>query len=55
MFILLPPEDRFYTLIEAAASNVSKGAEMLVAMLSERLDTHRRESEGNQKCRTCRR
>ena len=35
MSILLPREDRFYTLIEAAAANMTKGAEMLVAMLSD--------------------
>ncbi len=38
MSILLPREDRFYTLIEAAASNMSKGAEMLVAMLNDYTD-----------------
>ncbi|MGE5334223.1 MAG: DUF47 domain-containing protein [Nitrososphaerota archaeon] len=38
MSILLPREDRFYALIEAAASNVSKGAEMLVAMLHDFTD-----------------
>ena len=38
MSILLPREDRFYGLIEAAASNVSKGAEMLVAMLNDYTD-----------------
>lgn len=35
MSILLPREDRFYALIEAAAANMTKGAEMLVAMLSD--------------------
>lgn len=35
MSILLPREDRFYALIEASASNVSKGAEMLLAMLND--------------------
>jgi uncharacterized protein len=38
MSILLPREDRFYGLIEAAASNVSKGAEMLVVMLNDYTD-----------------
>ena len=38
MSILLPREDRFYTLIEAAAANMTKGAEMLVAMLSDYTD-----------------
>lgn len=38
MSILLPREDRFYTLIEAAASNMSKGAEMLLAMLNDYTD-----------------
>lgn len=38
MSILLPREDRFYSLIEAAASNVLKGAEMLVALLSDYTD-----------------
>src|SRR5512146_492696 len=38
MSILLPREDRFYALIEAAASNMSKGAEMLVAMLNDYTD-----------------
>lgn len=38
MSILLPREDRFYALIEAAASNMSKGAEMLVAMLNDYSD-----------------
>jgi uncharacterized protein len=38
MSILLPREDRFYGLIEAAAANVSKGAEMLVAMLDDYSD-----------------
>ena len=32
MSILLPREDRFFALIEAAAANMTKGAEMLVAM-----------------------
>jgi uncharacterized protein len=35
MSILLPREDRFYALIEASAANMTKGAEMLVAMLSD--------------------
>ena len=35
MSILLPREDRFYALIEAAAANMTKGAEMLVAMLND--------------------
>ncbi|HEX6543063.1 MAG TPA: DUF47 family protein [Ktedonobacterales bacterium] len=38
MSILLPREDRFYALIEASASNVSKGAEMLLAMLNDYTD-----------------
>ncbi len=38
MSILVPREDRFYSLIEASASNVSKGAEMLVAMLNDYTD-----------------
>jgi uncharacterized protein len=38
MSILLPREDRFYALIEAAASNMSKGAEMLLAMLNDYTD-----------------
>lgn len=38
MSILLPREDRFYALIEAAAANMTKGAEMLVAMLSDYTD-----------------
>lgn len=38
MSILVPREDRFYALIEAAALNVSKGAEMLVAMLNDYTD-----------------
>jgi uncharacterized protein Yka (UPF0111/DUF47 family) len=38
MSILMPREDRFYTLIEGAASNMSKGAEMLVAMLNDYTD-----------------
>ena len=40
MSILLPREDRFYALIEAAAANMTKGAEMLVAMLSDYTDIH---------------
>lgn len=38
MSILVPREDRFYALIEAAAANMTKGAEMLVAMLSDYTD-----------------
>ncbi len=38
MSILQPREDRFYALIEAAAANATKGAEMLVAMLSDYTD-----------------
>lgn len=38
MSLLQPREDRFYTLIEAAAANATKGAEMLVAMLSDYTD-----------------
>lgn len=38
MSILLPREDRFYALIEAAAANMTKGAEMLVAMLNDYTD-----------------
>ena len=38
MSILLPREDRFFALIEAAAANMTKGAEMLVAMLSDYTD-----------------
>jgi uncharacterized protein Yka (UPF0111/DUF47 family) len=38
MSILVPREDRFYALIESAAANMTKGAEMLVAMLSDYTD-----------------
>ena len=38
MSILQPREDRFYALIEAAAANATKGAEMLVAMLNDYTD-----------------
>ena len=38
MSILVPREDRFYSLIEASASNVSKGADMLLAMLRDYTD-----------------
>ncbi len=51
MSILQPREDRFYALIEAAAANATKGAEMLVAMLNDYTDVTRKGS-GDQRGRT---